>query len=90
MNKTLEKLWHEHFAEDCAITNTKEEKALIKKSNEAHQKINEILTKEQEEAVGKYIEELYEIESFFIKKAFFKGCNFATSFLLEIIFFEKD
>ena len=32
MKKALEKLWNDCFAEECAMMNTKEEKALIKKA----------------------------------------------------------
>ena len=35
------------------------------------------------EAVEKYVDVLCDVEAFFVKKAFFKGCEFATSFLLE-------
>ena len=83
MKKTLEKLWNEFFAEECAVIDTKEERALIKKAAEIHKAANELLTKEQSDTIEKYIEVIYEIQGFFIKKAFFSGCEFATSFFLE-------
>ena len=83
MNTTFEKLWNEYFAEECAKINTEEEKVLLKKTAELHEKANELLTKEQIPMIEKYIETLYELQSFFGKKAFFKGCEFTISFFLE-------
>ena len=89
MKKTLEKLWREHFAEECATIDSEEERRLLKMAAETHKKANELLTKEQSDMIEKYIEILYEIQSFFGKKAFFKGCEFAISFLFEAGNFEK-
>ncbi len=83
MKTTLENLWSAYFAEECSEINTDEEKSLLKKAGEMHTKVNELLTEEQIHIVEKYIETLYEIQTTFGKKAFFKGCEFATSFLLE-------
>ena len=89
MKETLEKLWNEYFAEKCSAIDTEEERELIKKSAEMHKTLDELLTKEQSDAIEKYVEILYEIQGFFIKKAFFKGCEFATSFIFEAGKFEK-
>lgn len=40
-------------------------------------------------AVKKHVEALLELQSLFLKKAFFKGCEFATLFILEVTCFEK-
>ena len=50
MKETLEKLWDEYFACECAVINTEKEKALIKKAVGAQKAIDELLTKEQSEA----------------------------------------
>ena len=84
MRKTVEKLWDEYFYEECSKINTKEEKALIKKAAEMHEAVNELLTKEQREAMESYIDSLCEIQNSFVKSAFFKGCEFAASFLIEV------
>ena len=89
MKNTLEKLWNEYFAEECAAMDTAEEKALIKKAGELHKIANESLSREQKDATENYIEALYEMQDCFGKKAFFKGCEFATSFLLEAGNIEK-
>ena len=89
MKDLLEELWSEHFAEECAAIHTEEERALIKRAAEMHKTANELLTKEQCEAVEEYIEALYEIQGFFVKRAFFKGCEFTTAFLLKVGDFEK-
>ncbi len=83
MRKTLEKLWNEYFAEECAVIDTEEERVLLKKAVELQKTVNELLTKEQREAVQKCMEALYEMEGVFIKKAFFNGCEFAASFFFE-------
>ena len=89
MKKTLEKLWNEYLLDECAAINTNEERTLMKKTVELHEKVNALLNKEQEEAVEKYVDALCDMEALFVKKAFFKGCEFAVSFLLEVGRFEK-
>ena len=83
MREILEKLWNEYFAEECAVIDTEEEGTLIRKAAEMHQKANELLTKEQSDALEKCIEALYEAQSFCVKKAFFKGVKLAIAFFFE-------
>ena len=83
MKETLEKLWKEYLSEECSALSTDEERGLAKEAVELHEKANALLNKEQEAAVEKYVDVLYNIEAIFVKKAFFKGCEFAVSFLLE-------
>ncbi len=83
MRETLENLWKEYFAEKCALIDTKKEKELAKKAVEKHKIANELMTKEQINAVEKYVDILCEIQDSFVRKAFFKGCEFTISFLME-------
>ena len=83
MKETLEKLWNEYLLDDCASIDTDEERELMKKTVELHEKASFLLNTEQKDAVEKYVDALCDCESFFAKKAFFKGCKFAVSFLLE-------
>ena len=83
MKETLETLWNDYFSEECSVLETEEEKALLKKALELHEKANKLLTKDQIEAVEKYVETIYDTQFAFGKKAFLRGCQFATSFLLE-------
>ena len=62
---------------------TDEERMLTKKAIELHEKTNGLLTREQQEVMEKYVDTLMDMEGIFAKKAFFKGCAFAISFLLE-------
>lgn len=78
----MEKLWNEYLSEECAVIDLEEERALAKKAIELHEKANALLSKDQEEAIEKYIVALYDMQALFLKKAFFKGCEFAASFLL--------
>ena len=89
MKETLEKLWNEYLLDECAAINTNEERTLMKQTVELHEKVNALLNKEQEEAVEKYVDALCDMEALFTKKAFFKGCEFAVSFLLEAGRLEK-
>ena len=89
MGTLLEKLWNEYFAEECAAIDTDEESALSKRALASHKAVMELLSKEQNEAVEEYIDALLEIEAAFVKKAFFKGCEFATAFFLEAGNFKK-
>ena len=83
LKNTLDKLWNEYFSDVCAAIDTDEERKLTKNAIELHEKANTLLSKEQEDAVEKYVDALCDIEACFVKKAFFKGCEFAFSFLLE-------
>ena len=89
MKKTIEKLWNEYFLDECFAMNTDEERNLMKKTAEFHEKVSALLNKEQESAVEQYVESIYDTESLLVKKAFFKGCEFAVSFLLKIENAEK-
>ena len=89
MKEALEKLWDEYLAEECAVIDSEEEKDLLKKAVTDHEAVTALLTKEQSEAVEKCIDTLCDIHSFFAKKAFCKGCEFATSFLLATGKFER-
>ena len=84
MKEIIENLWSEYFEEKCAEIHTEEEKALIKKTAEMREHIDALLTKEQGEPVEKYLQVLYEFQGVCVKKAFFKGCEFAMSFLFEL------
>ena len=83
MKETLEKLWKEYLLDECATILTDEERNLTKKAAELHEQLNTQLTEKQQDALEKFIDVLYDIEALFAKKAFFKGCEFAVSFLLE-------
>lgn len=83
MKEILEKLWNEYLLEECATIETEEEKILTKKAVELNEIANNLLNDEQRDAVEKYIDALCDIEALFVKKAFFKGCEFSVSFLLE-------
>lgn len=80
MKEMLENLWNNYFAEECAVINTKEERALAKKIVEMRDQI----TAEAAEALEQYVEALFESQGVFIKKAFFKGCEFTVSFLFGL------
>ena len=90
MKETLEKLWLDYLMDECAEMDTEEEKRLMRESVELHESANALLNKEQEAAVQKYVDALCDVEALFVKKAFVKGCEFATSFLLEAGNLKKD
>lgn len=89
MKETLEKIWDEYFSDECAAMDTDEEKALAKKTIELYEKANALLNKNQQDAVEKFLDASCDMEAHFMKKAFFKGCEFAVSFLLESKNLEK-
>ena len=86
MKKALEKLWYEYLCDKCSVIDTEEERILIKKAAEMHKTVNESLTKEQNDVIEKYIDSLFDVQSYFAKKSFLKGCEFTASFLLETVF----
>lgn len=83
MKKTLENLWNDYLMDECSTINTDEEREHTKDAAMLHEKLNDLLNEEQKEAVEKYVESLYEIQAFFLRKAFYKGCEFSVSFLIE-------
>ena len=83
MKKALEKLWNDYLIEECAKIDTNEERELTKRVVLLHENANALMNKEQVAAVEEYVDGLCELDVFFIKKAFFKGCEFSVSFLLE-------
>ena len=83
MKETLEKLWNDYLLDECAAIDSEEERALLKHALEKYEAAHDLLTKEQCEAIEAYVDALSEIDSLFARKAFLKGCEFATSFLIE-------
>ena len=89
MNETLEKFWDEFYCSECALIDTNEERELTKKAGLLHETVNTVLNKEQKDAVENYVSALFDLEAVIVKKAFFKGCRFAVSFLLETVDFRE-
>ena len=85
MTKEIEKLWAEHFAEECSLIDSEAERALIRRSSELHRAIADALSNTQNGMLEKYVELLYDIQAAFMKKAFLHGCRFAASFLLDAL-----
>ena len=85
MRETLEKLWQDYLLEECDSVKTSKERKMMKNAVELHENLSEILSEEQRNALEKYIDTVCEIDSIFAKKAFFKGCEFVVSFLLEAV-----
>ena len=83
MKKTLEKLWNEYLMDECAEIEGDEERACRKKTAEMHKAAHALLDETQQKVMEEYVESLLALEQLFVKKAFFKGCEFAVSFLLE-------
>ena len=90
MKNTLERLWNNYLSDECAKMNTEEERLLTKASAELHQKVSALLNQEQEAAMRSYVDTLCNLDAIFAKKAFFRGCEFAVSFLLEAMNLEKS
>lgn len=82
MEQILEKLWDEYLFLECAEMETEKEREFTRKAGKQREKVNSLLNKEQQEALEKYVDAIYDMESLFIKKAFFKGCEFTLSFLI--------
>lgn len=83
MKKSLEKLWEEYFWDECSTIKTDEERLLLRRVAELRETVNALLDQDQQLAVEKYVEAVYDLEALLMKNAFFKGCAFARSFILE-------
>ena len=84
MKETLKKIWDEYLFDECCLFSTDEERSIMKKTAELHEKTSASLTREQDTAVCEYIDSLLELESAFARKAFCKGCKFGASFIMEV------
>ena len=84
MKKLFDKLWNGFFAEECASSNTEEERVIAKKVIEIRKTLDKLLTPEQLETAQKYIDALYEMQSFSVKKAFLTGLDFGASLMFHI------
>ena len=83
MTENFEKLWQEYFFEECTRIETSEEKEIIRKTAELHEKVDALLTKEESEAMQEYVDCIYDSAETFYKKAFMKGVRLAISLFLE-------
>ena len=84
MKQMLERMWNEYFYEECAKICDAKEKEALQRAAKMRESVSAQLTKEQSEAVEKYVEALYENQIYFAKRSFFKGCEFAISFLFDL------
>ena len=84
MNDTMERMWNEYFLEKCSIMDTEEERRLANMAAQMRKKTMVLLNEEQAETVEEYVEALREMEVNSMRKAFFRGCEFACSFLSEM------
>lgn len=64
MKQTLEKLWNDYLLDECALIDTDEERALTKKAAELHESANALLNKDQQAAVEKCLDALYDRKRF--------------------------
>ena len=85
MRSTLERLWNECLFEECAAIDTDEERRLTKVAIDAHGRLSTMLSKEEEDILQKYVNALCDIHTAFAKKAFLKGCEFSSSFIMETL-----
>ena len=89
MKETLEKLWNEYFWEECAAVSSDEERNLIRITVQLHEKVDGLLNEEQKASVEKYVCALRDVEALFVRKAFFKGCEFASAFFLDAVIHKR-
>ena len=83
MTQLFDKIWQEYFFEECTRIETGEEKEIIRKTSELHEKVDSLLTKEESETMQEYVDCIYDGEESFYKKAFLKGVRLALSLFLE-------
>lgn len=84
MKEALEKLWYEYLWEECSAIDTEEARTLAQRTVALHKEAVALLSKEQEDALEKYVDALCGVEALFAKKAFLKGCEFTLAFLWDV------
>ena len=85
MKSDVEGLWSDYLSDECARIDTDEERRLVKGIVTLHDAVNGVLDDRQRDLVDRYVDELLSVQAAFAKKAFFKGCEFATSFMCEMM-----
>ena len=70
MKQTLEKLWNDYLADECAAVSSDEERKLAKITVELHEKVNSTLNEAQKNEVEEYVDALFDVEAIFLKKHF--------------------
>ena len=83
MKDVLNRVWHEYFSDECLRVDTDEERRLLGCAADASEELNRLLTAEDRRAVERYADAIYAMQDVLIKKAFFKGCEFAVTFVIE-------
>ena len=86
MRRALEFIWDNCFSEVCANIDSQEEQELLKRIIELREKAGALLDQEQASALDAYVTAIYQLQAAFMKKAFFNGCKFATSFIIDTDF----
>jgi|GEM_PF-1370318 len=81
MKDTMDRLWDEYLVDECAKIDTDEQRRLAGRAAELGEAVSRLLSAEQGEALEAYVDSLLDAEAFYIKKAFFMGCELAISFL---------
>lgn len=81
--KTLEKLWDEYLSDECSAIKTNKEKLLAKGAIEKHKIINELLTKEQNEAVKNTLMQYVRFKVLLQKKLSLRDANLPYHFSLK-------
>ncbi len=89
MNKLLEELWYEYQSEK-ASRRTDEEKQLAEKIILSDEKLRKGLTDEKILLLEEYISHLHELLFVSSKDSFIIGVIFATRYLLEILYDNKN
>ena len=68
MKEIIEKLWNEHFADECAQIHMKEERDLLKKAIEMQEAANELMSKEQSDASKNMLRHYMKFKAFLSKR----------------------
>lgn len=85
MKKTLNDLWYNNMLEECSMIEDEKEKEIQSKATKIEEELRAGLSKQQTEQLESFIGCLYDMNSFFLERAFEKGICFATSYLVEAL-----
>ena len=85
MKSTLEELWESYFSEKI-ISITNEEREIIRKLADEDEKLQAQLDEEQRCRLDKCKDYRGDLNCISAKRAFCQGVEFATNYLLEIIY----
>ena len=78
-------LWYNYFLDQCSVIKGREEKESVAKIATLEKELLAELSPEQGKRLEEFAEAIHDANSFLVEKAFQRGIQFSTRYLLEAL-----